>query len=687
ELIHTCIATGLLSQVGFKDKNREYLGSRGTKFMIFPGSGLNKSSPKWLMAAELVETSKLFARNVAKIDPKWLEPISQHLVNKQYSEPHWSKKKGAVQAYVNINLFGLPIVSKREVNYSQVDPNVCREIFIREALVNGQTQLNYAFLRNNQALVEEVETLEHKSRRRDLLIDEDDLCDFYSEKLPFDICSDVLFKKWWQLISRKTPDFLDCSIQTLLKKDASGISKIDFPDEWQQGNLRLPLSYIFEPNAENDGVNIEIPLPILNQLVDVGFDWLVPGFQHELIVALIKSLPKKLRRNFVPAPNFADACLSQISSKDENGAPNNIYHEVAEKLQKMTGVLISSDDFVDAELPNHLRFNFVAVDSDGKLLHKDKSLKGLQDKLKGKVKETLESVATPELERQNIHTWDFESLPSAFEQKHAGFEIKAYPALVQKSSKVDIVLFDNKQDAEKAHRLGVYQLIKNTVPSPLKYLQQKLPNKAKLSLYFNPFGQINILIDDITLAAIDKLIRDFETTKQKQIREKADFLQACEIVRENINDVALQIAQKIEKGLTVAHGIQKQCKGNIPLNMLNNISAIRGQLNLLVYKGFVFDIGYSKLDDWNRYVNALNQRLDKLKVDTNRDRMNQLEIDKAVSKYNEVKNKFEKSSLDIAALDEVKWMIEEFKVSLFAQQLGTNSPISLKRISNRLSEF
>ena len=687
ETIHTVMATGLLSQVGFKDKNREYLGSRNTRFMIFPGSGLSKSNPTWLLASELVETSKLFARNVAKIDPKWLEPISQHLANKQYSEPHWSKKRGAVHAYVNINLFGLPIVSKRLVNYTQIDPVVCRDIFIREALVNGQTVLNYAFLRKNQKLIEEVETLEHKSRRRDLLIDEDDLCDFYNEKLPTDVCNDAQFKKWWQVATKKTPDLLDFSIQVLLKKDASGINKIDFPDEWKQGNLRLPLTYIFEPNAHNDGVNLEVPLPILNQLSDVGFDWLVPGFQHELIVSLIRSLPKKLRRNFVPAPDFANACLSEIQPLDKNGSFQSIRHAVATKLHRIAGVPITAEDFADAQLPNHLQFNFVVVDHKGVLLSQGKSLTHVQDILRGKVKETLESVATPELERQNIETWDFESLPNAFEQKHAGFQIKAYPALVKKSSKVDIVLFDNQREAENSHRLGVYQLIKNTVPSPLKYLQQKLPNKAKLSLYFNSFGQINILIDDIILASIDYLVREFEKGRGQQIRDKTDFEKVCEIVRENINDLALQIAKKIEKGLTVAHGIQKQCKGNIPLHKLTNIGAIKSQLNLLVYKGFVYDFGYAKLDDWNRYVLALIQRFDKLKIDTNRDRLNQLDVDKAVAKYEEVIAKLQKSGVDTTPIDEVKWMIEEFKVSLFAQQLGTNMPISLKRINNRLSEY
>ena len=687
ESIHTSIATGLLSQLGIKDKNREYLGPRNTRFMIFPGSGLSKSNPKWIMSAELVETSKLFARNVAKIDPRWLEPVSTHLVNKQFAEPHWSKNKGAVMAYMTVNLFGLPIVSRRLQNFSNEDPTLCREIFIREALVNGDTRLNFAFLKKNQALIAEVENLEHKSRRRDLLIDEDDLCLFYQDKMPNNVCSDLTFKKWWQTESSKSPNLLDVDINALLKKDASDIHERDYPDEWKQGNIRLPLSYVFEPNADNDGVNVSIPLPLLNQVKDVGFDWLVPGFRHELIVALIKALPKRLRRNFVPAPNFADACLADIQASDENGAPLSLIEAVSNKLRKMTGVMLSQEDFEDVVLPNHLRMNFLIVDENGKVQKQGKCLRTLQGLLKGKVKETLESVATPDLERQDLVEWDFDSLPKSFEQKHAGYQIKAYPALVQRNNKVDIVLLDDPNSAREKHRLGVYQLIKNTVPSPLKFLQQKLPNKAKLSLYFNPFGQISILIDDIIMASIDQLVREYEGKTQQEIRDKQSFVAVCEIVREDINDTALEIATKIEKGLTIAHQIQKQCKGNIPLNMLNSIGAIKQQLTRLVYRGFVFDFGKLRLDDWNRYVLALQHRMDKLKVDPNRDRLNQLEVEKAESKYQEALNKYEKQGLPTDQLSDLEWMLEEFKVSLFAQQLGTSMPISLKRITNKLAEY
>lgn len=687
EAIHTSLATGLLSQIGMKDTNREYLGSRNIKFMIFPGSVLSKAQPKWLMAAELVETSKLYARNVAKIETKWLEQIAQHLVNKSYSEAHWSKKRGAVMAYMTQSLYGIPIVNRRLVNYSSVDVAVCRALFIREGLVQNQTQLNYAFLRKNQQLIEQVESLEHKSRRRDILVDEDDLVAFYSGLIPSDVCSDAGFKKWWSKQANQIPDMLVFDPQSLLKKDTSFIQKVDYPDEWKQGNLRLPLSYEFEPNSEYDGVCVHVPMPLLNQLKDIGFDWLVPGFRHELIVSLIKSLPKRLRRNFVPAPNFADACLSEILPVNGNGAPTLLIEQVIQKLHKMTGVKLVEEDFDFEQLPSHLKFNFAVTDEHNKVTARDKSLASLQSKFSGKIKQTFADVATPELERQGLTNWDFEKLPLSFEKKHAGYEIKAFPALVVRNNAVDIVLLDDEHDALEKHHLGVYHLIKQAIPSPLKFLQEKLPNKAKLGLYFNPFGQIKYLVDDIIMAAIKAIVSEYENSIEATIRDKHHFEQACELCRQNVNDRAYAIALKVETGLTTAHGIQKQCKGNIPLNMLNNIAAIKQQLNRLVYKGFVFDMSEDRLDDWNRYIKALSVRIDKLKVDVNRDRLNQLDVDKAVAKYEAVRSKYKSPVPAPDALADVEWMLEEFKVSLFAQQLGTNYPISLKRIENKLAEF
>jgi ATP-dependent helicase HrpA len=685
QAVHSALAVGLLSQIGLKDKDRHYLGSRNSQFMIFPGSNVAKTQPKWIIAAELVETSRLFARQVAKIDMECLEVVSQHVAKHNYVEPHWSKKRGATLAYLNITLYGLPIVNRRITQYGKVDPVVSREFFIREGLVQGQTNLKYGFLKHNQAQIEQVELLEKKARRRDILIDEEDLCEFYNQHIPEHINTEASFKKWWSKSSSQTPDLLKFNYEDLLKRNPNEVSPGDFPDKWHQGNLHLPLSYHFEPNQALDGVAVHIPLGLLNQVKDLGFDWLVPGMRHELVVQLIKSLPKRLRRNFVPAPDYAKAALEGMQNTQANGAPITIIEALAQRLFKMSGTKIELEDFDPLSLPSHLRFNYVVVDAKGKMVANEKSFAKLQQSLKGELKETIEKVATPELEKDDVKRWDFETLPEQFTQKQAGYELKAFPALVYEKQKVKVALLDNAQEAQQAHRLGLYELIKMNVPSPVKFLQEKLPNKAKLSLYFNPFGQIKPLIDDIILAGIDALVSD--TTSAHEVRSPEAFKDACELARANINDKALDIAKQVETGLALANQINKLIKGNIPMNMLNNVKHIQGHLNQLVYKGFVFDLGEQRLGDWNRYLKGLLQRAEKLKVDVNRDRLNQLEIDKAASAFAALQTDFKNKHQNLSEIEDVRWMIEEFRVSLFAQQLGTKFPISLKRITNRIQEY
>jgi len=684
EAIHTSLACGLLSQLGMKDNNRQYLGSRNTQFMIFPGSNVFKASPKWIMAAELVETSRLFARQVAQIDVQWLEPLAKDLSKYSYAEPHWSKNRGAVMAYMTMTLFGLPIVTRRLVNYSLIDPVVSRDLFIREALVNGHTKLNHAFLSYNQEQIANVELLEKKSRRRDILADEETLCFFYDEKLPEHINNEANFKKWWQRIQKTHPDCLKFNYEDLLKRDPAGISASDYPDTWHQGNLHLPLSYHFEPNQALDGVAIHIPVPLLNQLKELGFDWLVPGMRHELVTHLIKSLPKRLRRNFVPAPDYAQAALADMQDVTDTGAPMSIIDALSQKLFKMSGVKVSAEDFDAGALPSHLRFNFVIEDAKQKMVEQGKSLNALKLGLKGQLQQSIEKVATPELEKDKVTEWDFGDLPTQFTQKQAGYEVKAFPALVFDTNRVKLSLIDNVVDAAQQHQRGLYELIKMNVPSPVKFLQEKLPNKAKLSLYFNPFGQIKPLIDDIILAGIHSIVN--QQSSADKVRTQDQFKAMCELVRANINEQALRIATQVEVGLALANQVNKHTKGNIPLNIINQIKHLHGHLNQLVFKGFVYELGEVRLEDWNRYLKALVYRAEKLKVDPNRDRINQLDIDKAENAYHALQTDYKNKHLNLQDIEDVRWMIEELRVSLFAQQLGTKFPISLKRVMNRISQ-
>ena len=682
ESVHQAIACGLLSHIGFKDKDREYLGARNTRFMIFPGSGIAKAQPKWMMAAELVETSKLFARVGAGIQPEWLESLAPHLIKKHHSEPHWSKKKGAVQAFERVTLYGLAIVVRRQVNFSNIDPHESREIFIREALVNGDTKLNYAFLAHNQLLIDEVHELESKSRRRDILVDEEQLMDFYRQGLPDDVCNENQFKKWWKKASGEKDKRLYFVAEELQKHDAQQVTALSYPDQWHQGNLTLGLSYHFEPKETDDGVSVMIPLPLLNQVHDIGFDWLVPGLRHELIMSLIKSLPKKLRRNFVPAPNYADACLADLPMVDKKGQVVNFLQTLSDKLKRMTGTEVDIEEWQRQSLPAHLNMNFKVLGENNHLIDQGRDLVALQHKLQGKVKQSLQQVATPEVEQTKLTQWDFGALEQEFVRRQGQFEVKAYPGLVDDKSSVSIKLFDKPHLAQQAHQQGLRRLILLNIPSPVKYLQQKLPNKAKLGLYFNPFGQVQKLIDDCIAAAIDNLIEQHEM----DVRDESQFNRATDLIRGELNETVLHIAQKVEKGLTVAHGIHKKMKGNVPLNMISAHGDIKQHLSQLIFTDFVTQVGAPRLDDWNRYIESIARRLEKLSIDPTKDRLHQISVEKVQQEYDKMLSLVPPGQPVPEELLEGKWMIQELRVSFFAQQLGTAYPISEKRILNFLKQ-
>ncbi|AWL11847.1 RNA helicase [Saliniradius amylolyticus] len=673
DAIHQSIASGLLSHIGFKDKEREYLGARNTRFMIFPGSGLAKSAPKWLMAAELVETSRLFARDVARIQPQWLEPLARHLVKYHHAEPYWSKKQGAVMAKERVSLYGLDIVPSRPVRFANIDPVASREIFIREALVNLNTKLDYAFLRENQRQIAEIEAEEAKARRRDILVDEEHLMQFYDEHLPDSVVGEAEFRRWWKQAHQQVD--LVLTRDKLMRDDGSTVSELDYPEAWQQGNLTLPLSYHFEPKDDDDGVSVEIPLPLLNQVRPHGFDWHVPGLREELITTLIKSLPKRLRRNFVPAPDYASASVSAMEVGDSPFLDSLSHH-----LKRMTGVEVPEDEWDWAGLPQHLKMNFKVFDHNHKLLAQGRDLLALQQQLKGQVTENLQQVASPGIEQDSLSDWQFGPLPTEYHQQQGSYEVKAYPALVDEGKSVAIKLFDGEQKAQQAHRQGVRRLLLLQLPSPVSYLQQKLPNKAKLGLYFNPFGQIKALIDDCIAAVLDDAIINWP----EDVRDPEQFDALKEQVRGRLNDEVLAVAVKVETGLTRAHGIHKKIKGNVPMTMINAIGDIKATLDDLVYPGFVTDLGVERMDDWNRYLQAIERRLEKLPIDPTRDRQHQLSIEKVQLRWQAKLNKVPKGQVVPEALKNVRWMLHELRVSYFAQQLGTAYPISEKRIINEL---
>ncbi|QLB42977.1 ATP-dependent RNA helicase HrpA [Mannheimia pernigra] len=677
--IHTALLTGLLSHIGVKDNEKmHYLGARNAHFFLFPNSVLFKKQPKWVMAAELVETTKLWGRMVARIEPEWIEPLAVHLTKSSYSEPHWAKSKGAVMASEKVSLFGIPIVASRPINYGLVDPSVSREIFIRSALVEGEWHNNYKFFKENNRLIREVEAMEHKSRRRDILVDEQVLFEFYDQRVGTEVVSAKHFETWWKKVAKNDPDLLNFEKSFLINNNANQVSELDFPNFWHQKALKLKLSYQFEVGKDHDGVTVHIPLPLLNQVEPEGFDWQIPGLRHELVVSLIKSLPKSLRRNFVPAPNYAEAFLGRVEPFKKP-----LLESLSVELRKMTGVLVEPEQWDISQLPPHLRITFRVIDGKGKKLQESENLDELKFDLKDEVQNTLSNIADDGIEQSGLHIWNFAELPQFYEQKKAHFSVKAYPAIVDEQTTVGVKLFETEFEQTRAMQAGLRRLLLLNVPSPIKYLHEKLPNKAKLGLYFAPFGKVLELIDDCIACAVDKLIEDFGGFVWNE--EKFNALK--EYVRANLNTTTVDIAKQVEKCLTLAYELHKRLKGKLDFTMAFALSDIKSQIDRLIYPEFVTQTGYQRLNDLHRYLTAIARRLDKLVIDSNTDRAKMLRVEQVQEAYKQLLNKLPKSKAIPDEVLEIRYMIEELRVSLFAQQLGTKYPISDKRILNTINDI
>lgn len=677
--VHVALLSGLLSHIGQKDADKqEFTGARNARFSIYPGSGLFKKPPKWTMVAELVETSRLWGRIAARVEPEWIEPIAEHLVKHQYSEPHWSKVQGAVMANEKVTLYGLPIVASRPINYSQIDPLLCRELFIRHALVEGDWQTRHAFFRDNLKLRTEVEELEHKSRRRDILVDDETMFTFYDQRIPLDVVSSRHFDKWWKEAQKASPDLLNFEKSMLIKDDAKRVSALDYPNYWHQDNLKLRLTYQFEPGTAADGVTVHIPLPILNQVKDEGFDWQIPGIRHELIVALIKSLPKPVRRNFVPAPNYASAFLERVPQVE-----GDLLDRLEKELRRMTGVTVDRESWQLDQVADHLKMTFRVVGDKNKTLAESKDLNKLKENLKEKVQETLSAVADDGIEQQDLHIWSFGDLPQRYEQKRGGYSVKAYPALVDEKNSVGIKLFETESEQQASMWEGVRRLLLLNIPSPIKYLHEKLPNKAKLGLYFNPYGKVLELIDDCIACGVDKLMASYGGL----IWQEDEYQKLQEYVRAELNDAVVEIAKQVEAILTQVFAINKRLKGRVDISVAFALSDIKAQLGQLVFPGFVTSHGWKRLADIPRYLSAIEKRMEKLAIDPNRDRAQMSRVENVIQQWQQWLGKLTEKQKQQDEVQNIRWMIEELRVSLFAQQIGTPYPISDKRILQAMEQI
>ncbi|MGW3325047.1 ATP-dependent RNA helicase HrpA [Streptomyces virginiae] len=681
QVVHVSLLAGLLSHIGLKDTDKnEYLGARSAKFAIFPGSSLFKKQPKFVMSAELVETSRLWARVNAKVEPEWVEPLAQHLVKRTYSEPHWEKDQAAVMAYEKVTLYGVPIVAQRKINYGRIDAEVSRELFIRNALVEGDWRTHHKFYADNRKLLTEVEELENRARRRDIVVDDETLFDFYDQKIPAHVVSGAHFDSWWKHKKREEPELLDFEREMLLTEKAAGVTKADYPDTWRQGQLKFRVTYQFEPGADADGVTVHIPLQVLNQVTGEGFDWQIPGLREEVVTELIRSLPKPIRRHYVPAPNFATRFLDTAVPLQE---PLPV--TLARELQRMVGVPVSADDFDLGRIPDHLKITFRIIDERRKNLAEDKDLETLRLALKPKARQALSqaAAATAEraggesVERTGLTDWTIGTLTKVFETRRAGQPVKAYPALVDEGASVSVRLFDTEAEQQQAMWLGTRRLILLNIPvNPAKFASDHLSNQQKLALSRNPHGSIQALFDDCATAATDKLIADHGGPAW----DEAGFRKLYEAVRADLVDITVRTVSQVQQVLAAWQACERRLKATGSLALVANIQDVKTQLAALMPAGFVTLTGLRRLPDLMRYLVAADRRLQQMPTGVQRDTTRMEKVHEMQDEYAWLLEQLPKGRPVPSTVTDIRWMIEELRVSYFAHALGTAYPISDKRI-------
>ncbi|WP_055712949.1 ATP-dependent RNA helicase HrpA [Streptomyces torulosus] len=682
--VHVSLLAGLLSHIGMKDikdgAKNEYLGARSAKFAIFPGSALFKKPPRFVMSAELVETSRLWARVNAKIEPEWVEPLAEHLLKRTYSEPHWEKDQAAVMAYEKVTLYGVPIVAQRKVNYGRIDPEASRELFIRNALVEGDWRTHHKFFADNRKLLSEVEELEHRARRRDIVVDDDTLFDFYDQRVPEHVVSGAHFDSWWKHKRHEQPDFLDFEREMLIRESAEAVTKADYPDSWRQGQLKFRVTYQFEPGADADGVTVHIPLQVLNQVTDEGFDWQIPGLREDVVTELIRSLPKPIRRNYVPAPNYAKRFLDQAVPLQE---PLTV--TLARELKRMVGVPVAAEDFDWARVPDHLKITFRIVDERRRKLAEDKDLESLRLQLKPKARKALSQAAAATAERQGgeslertgLTDWTIGSLTRVFETRRAGHPVKAYPALVDDGDTVSVRLFDTEAEQSEAMWKGTRRLILRNIPvNPAKFASEKLTNAQKLALSANPHGSIQALFDDCATAAADRLVADFGGPAW----DEESYRKLYDKVRAEIVDTTVRTVGQVQQVLAAWQACERRLKATRSPALLPNLADVRGQLDALVKPGFVTETGLRRLPDLMRYLVAADRRLQQMPTSVQRDTSRMEKVHEMRDEYAWLLEQLPQGRPVPSSVLDIRWMIEELRVSYFAHALGTAYPVSDKRI-------
>ena len=678
QTVHLSLLAGLLSHLGLWDPvKRDYAGARGARFALWPGSALARKPAQWVMAGELVETSRLWGRDVARIDPLWAEPLAQHLVKRTYSEPHWERKRGAVMAYERVTLYGVPIVASRKIAYGGVDPQLSRELFIRSALVEGDWSTQHRFFADNQQLREDVEELEHRVRRRDLVVDDEDLFDFYDKRVPADVVAAAHFDKWWKGARRDQPELLTFTESVLLRDPERHVSAADYPHSWRHGDVDLALTYQFEPGSDADGVTVHIPLAVLNRVTPAGFDWQIPGLRLLLVSALIKSLPKALRRNFVPAPDFAAAVLARL----EPGA-EPFCDALAGELRAMTGVTIPHDAWELARVPDHLRMTFRVEDGTGAVLGEGKDLDALKKPLAPEIRATVAQAAAG-IETRGLTNWTIPALPWTFERPGAGAPVKGFPSLVDEGDSVAVRVLATESEQRQQMRTGTRRLLMLAIPSPLRAVVRSLDVATKLRLGHNPYGSVPLLLEDCVACAIDSLVADAGGPAW----DGEAFGRLRDAVRGGLVAATGEVVGVVADILRAAYAVEVRLAETTAAPLQPAVRDLTSQLAGLRYPGFVSAAGRRRLPHLIRYLRAMEQRLDSLPSRPDRDRDWMAAVEIVQREYDAWLAGLPPTRMQEDAAREIRWLIEELRVSMFAQTLGTPAPVSAKRIYRAMDEL
>jgi ATP-dependent RNA helicase HrpA len=669
ERVHRSLLAGLLSHIGMQEvttgqKRRgpaEFTGARGARFSVFPDSVLARKPPRWVVAAELVETSRLWARVVAGIEPEWAEPLAAHLVNRTYSEPHWDGRRGAAMALERVSLYGLPLVAGRRVTLSRIDPVLARELFISHALVEGDWQTHHRFFHRNRELLAEATELERRARRRGIVADDAALFAFYDRRIPADVTSARHFDAWWKRAMPSEPDLLTLAPADLAGPAAGEVSQDDYPSTW--GGLAL--TYEFAPGEPEDGVAADIPLAALNQVDADEFSWQVPGLREELVTELIRALPKQLRTRFVPAPDVARDVLARLDP-----AQAGLVEALAAELGRFAGVKVPPGAFDLSRLPAHLRLTFRVTD-DGEVVASGTDLDELREELRPRLAERL-AAAAGDLTRTGITSWDFESLPRVFAQG----QVRAYPALADAGQSVDIRLYETQAAAERAMAAGNRRLILLQVPSGARAVASRLPTNAKLAMSRHPYASAAALLDDCAAAAADEII----ARRGGPAWDAKAFAALLDAARSELAARAANVVSAVARILGEAHTAESALDGAKGPLFAPAVADMRAQLAGLVYPGFVAEAGLGRLPDLVRYLRAIAHRIHRAPADVRRDADRMDVVHRVTREYDQVLAELSQGRRDQADVQAVKWMIEELRVSLFAPPIGAAIPVSEQRI-------